>query len=71
VTALDEPAPEEPLRPDAGRTVTRLQMLIGQQAGQIVQLEDVIEQLQERVAALTVDLARARNPAPPATEASA
>lgn len=57
------PAPDGQLRADPGRTIGRLQLLVGQQAGQIVQLEDVIDQLQERIGELTADNIRLQQPA--------
>lgn len=50
-------------RPDAGRLIKRLQGIIGDQTGQILQLEDLIEQMQEQNATLTAELARAKLPA--------
>jgi hypothetical protein len=50
-------------RPDAGRLIKRLQAIIGDQTGQILQYEDLIEQLQEQNATLTAELARAKLPA--------
>lgn len=67
---LPPPAPDDQLRADAGRTISRLQQLVGQQAGQILQLEDIVEQLQERLADATAELARAANAKPPAGDAS-
>lgn len=63
-----EPEPaEQPVddgpRPDAGRLIKRLQGIVGDQTGQILQYEDLIEQLQQRNAELTAELARAKLPA--------
>jgi len=52
-------------RPDAGRVISRLQAQIGQQAGQLAQYEDLVEQLQDRVSALVAELARAKLPQAP------
>jgi hypothetical protein len=64
----ERPSDDGP-RPDAGRLITRLQGIVGEQTGQLLQYEDLIEQLQEQVTTLTAELARAKLPAertPPA-----
>lgn len=55
----DQPEPTGELRPDAARTIARLERTIGAQAGQLARMEDVIEQLQEQLAEATAQAARA------------
>lgn len=57
---MTAPEPDGQLRPDAGRTIARLQNRIGELTGQVAQYEDIVEQLQEQVATLTAELARAQ-----------
>lgn len=56
----DTTADDGALRPDAGRTIARLQTRIGELTGQLAQYEDIVEQLQEQVAEKTAELARAQ-----------
>lgn len=50
------------LRPDAARTISRLQTIIGQQAGQIAQYEDIIEQLQQKITEQAAQIVRLQLP---------
>jgi hypothetical protein len=44
-----EQASDDGPRPDAGRLIKRLQDLVGEQTGQLMQYEDLVAQLQEQV----------------------
>lgn len=57
-----EQASDDGPRPDAGRLIKRLQGIVGDQTGQILQYEDLIEQLQATVTEQAAEIARLKLP---------
>jgi len=59
---VDNGTSDDEIRPDVGRLIGRLQTRVGELVGQNAQLEDIIEQLQERNTAQAAEIARLKLP---------